>query len=128
MVEATGLPPKDITDADGRSFWPQCLGYGGDPREWIYGYYFPHPYAKKFNDSNNHPEVRYAWDQRYKLYDNGDLYDTQIDVLETKGIDLERASPAVKQARTKLQAALDSYPVQGAQIDHEKVRGIYQSK
>ena len=128
MVEATGLPPKDITDADGRSFWPQCLGERGDPREWIYGYYFPHPYAKKFNDSNNHPELRYAPDQRYKLYDNGDLYDTQIDVLETEAIDLERAAPAVKQARQKLQTALDSYPRQGAQIDHAKVRGVYQPK
>tara|TARA_B100001123_G_scaffold440182_1_gene578618 strand:+ start:8606 stop:8974 length:369 start_codon:yes stop_codon:yes gene_type:complete len=71
---------------DGRSFWPQCLGYRGDPREWIYGYYFPHPYAKKFNNSNNHPEVRYARDQSYKLYDNGDLYDTQIDHEKVRGI------------------------------------------
>ena len=128
MVEATGLPPKEISDADGVSFWPQCLGERGDPREWIYGYYFPHPYAKRFNDSNNHPEVRYARDQRYKLYDNGDLYDTQIDVMETEAIDLERSVPAVKQARQKLQTALDSYPHQGAQIDHAKVRGVYQPK
>jgi hypothetical protein len=72
--------------------------------------------------------VRYARDQRYKLYDNGDLYDTQIDVMETKAIDLERAAPAVKHARQKLQSALDSYPHQGAQIDHSKVRGVYQPK
>ena len=128
MVEATGLPPRSISDADGVSFWPQCEGERGNPREWIYGYYFPHPYAKRFNDSNNHPEVRYARDQRYKLYDNGDLYDTQTDVMEAKAIDLERAAPAVKQVQLKLEAALDYYPHQGAQIDHEKVRGIYQSK
>ena len=128
MVEATGLPPKNISDADGVSFWPQCRGERGEAREWIYGYYFPHPYAKKFNDSNNHPEVRYARDQRFKLYDNGALYDTQIDVMETEAIDLERAAPAVKQARQKLQAVLDSYPRQGAQIDQSKVRGVYQPK
>ena len=67
-------------------------------------------------------------DQRYKLYDNGDLYDTQIDVMETKAIDFERAAPAVKQARQKLQAVLDSYPRQGAQIDHAKIRVVYQPK
>ena len=128
MVEAAGLPPKESTDADGVSFWPQCLSERGNPREWIYGYYFPHPYAKKFNDSNNHPEVRYARDRRYKLYDNGDLYDTQMDIMETAVIDLAVAAPTVKQAHRNLQAAINAYPSKGTRIDYPKVRGVYPPK
>lgn len=124
MVEAAGLPAKEITDADGWSFWPQCLGQPGILREWIYGYYFPRPFAKKFDDKYAHWEVRYARDQRYKLYDNGDLYDTQADVLEKKVLKPQSA----KRERAKLQTVLDSYPRQGKSIDTTKVQGVYKPK
>jgi len=124
LVEAAGLPPKEITDGDGQSFWPQCLGQPGNLREWIYGYYFPRPYAEKYDDKYAHWEVRYARDQRYKLYDNGDLYDTQTDVLETEVLNPRSATPV----RAKLQAVLDSYPRQGQFIDYAKVQGVYQPK
>lgn len=125
IVEAAGLPAKEITDADGWSFWPQCEGKKGKPRDWIYGYYFPRPYSKKYDDMYNHWEVRYARDERYKLYDNGELYDTQEDVLEKTVVDRERSSGAVKRARKKLQAVLDSYPKQGVQVDYSKVERVY---
>jgi arylsulfatase A len=128
MVDAAGLPPKKITDADGASFWPQCQGQPGHPREWIYGYYFPRPYAAKFDDKYAHWEVRYARDQRYKLYGNGDLYDTQADVLEKHVIDPHTVHGSLRQVRTKLQAVLDSYPHHGAQLDYSQVQGVYAPK
>jgi arylsulfatase A len=128
MVTAADLAPPEITDADGWSFWPQCLGQPGNPRGWIYGYYFPRPYAEKFDDKYAHWEVRYARDARYKLYDNGGLYDTQSDVLETKALDPQAAHSALAQVRIKLQAVLDSYPHQGTQVDYSKVRGVYAPK
>lgn len=128
IVEAAGLPPKKPTDADGWSFWPQCEGREGKPREWIYGYYFPRPYAAKFDDKYAHWEVRYARDKRYKLYDTGLLFDTHEDVLEKKAIDLERASSQARVARRKLQAVLDSYPRSGQLVEYDRVKGVYAPK
>lgn len=128
MVEATGLPPKTITDGDGTSFWPQCLGEAGTPRDWIYGYYFPRPYAESFDDKYRHYEVRYARDKRYKLYDNGSLFDTQLDVLEKTPLDRLLADPVATTARATLQAVLDSHPSEGALVDYSRVNGTLPSK
>ena len=107
----------------GISFWPHCLGQEGTERKWVYGYYFPRPYAESFDNKYRHWEVRYARDKRYKLYGNGDLYDTQEDVLENRALDPERSSRAAKRARKSLQAILDSYPEQGRGVDYSRVVG-----
>ena len=121
IVDAAGLPPKRITDADGWSFWPQCRGKDGKKREWIFTYYFPRPYAKKFDEMYNHWEVRYARDKRYKLYANGDLYDTVDDVLEKHPLEYYERLATV---RKKLQVALDSYPTTGGGVDYDRVTGV----
>jgi arylsulfatase A len=121
IVEAAGLPPKAIANGDGWSFWPQCLGEAGKKREWIYGYYFPRPYATKFDDMYNHWEVRWARDKQYKLYDNGDLYDVMADVLERQPLPLDAQPEKLMAVRKKLQAALDAYPESGRAIDYDKV-------
>lgn len=123
ISQAAGLKPKAIADGDGWSFWPQCIGEEGTKRKWIYGYYFPRPYSKKFDDMYNHWEVRYARDQRYKIYGNGDLYDTRHDVLEKEIIDPSMQDQDAERARNKLQKVLDSYPNSGANIDYGKVQG-----
>jgi arylsulfatase A len=113
MVEAAGLPQKTITDGEGWSFWPQCLGKDGKKRQWIYCYYFPRPSSKKFNDKYSHYEVRFARDKRYKLYDNGKLFDTIDDTLEKKEIAAGAAGERGETARKKLQVALDTFPKEG---------------
>lgn len=123
IVEAAGLPAQEIKDGDGRSFWPQCLGLAGERREWIYGYYFPRPYVAKFDNKASHFEVRYARDQRYKLYDNGDLYDTVTDVMETTPLPVGGGDPRLEAARRKLRSALDAYPARGQAIDRDRVNG-----
>ena len=123
MVEAVGLKPKEITDGDGWSFWPQCRGEKGVKREWIYGYYFPRPYAKKSDDMYNHWEVRYARDKRHKLYDNGDLYDTMDDVMEKRVIAPDDGDEQARRAREKLRLVLDSYPNSGRGISYGRVKG-----
>ena len=124
IAEAANLPPKASAESDGISFWPQCLGQRGPKREWIYGYYFPRPYAESFDDKYRHWEVRYARNERFKLYDNGNLYDTQADILEKNPLDPERSSPSAKQARRALQAVIDSYPSQGQAVDYSLVKGV----
>ncbi|GAB5562514.1 MAG: sulfatase-like hydrolase/transferase [Synoicihabitans sp.] len=123
LIEATGLPPKAIADGDGVSFWPQCQGESGSPRDWIYGYYFPRPYAETFDDKYRHYEVRYARDKRYKLYDNGNLFDTHLDVLEKTPLDRLLPDPAADSARQKLQAVLNAHPQRGALVDYDRVTG-----
>jgi len=122
IVDAAGLPAKTVTDGDGWSYWPQCLGKPGKKREWIYGYYFPRPYAKKFDDKYNHWEVRWARDKRFKLYDNGKLYDTVEDVMERRSVPLSQQPEKIISVRKKLQAALDAYPASGRGIDLERVK------
>ncbi len=120
MVEAAGLPPKKISDGDGWSFWPQCEGREGRKREWIYCYYFPRPSSAKYDDKYSHYEVRFARDKRYKLYDNGDMFDTIEDVLEQRPIAIGEPGSPGESARKLLQRALDSYPDSGRNANRRK--------
>ena len=123
IVDATGVTPKNKTDEDGISFWPQCTGQDGTKREAIYGYYFPRPYAETFDDFYRHWEVRWARDKRYKLYGNGDLYDTLKDVMERSPIRPENESRAQRTAREKLKQVIAGFPSQGQRIDYQRVNG-----
>ena len=120
MVEAAGLPPKKISDGDGWSFWPQCQGKAGRKRKWIYCYYFPRPSSARYNDKYSHYEVRFARDKRYKLYDNGDFFDTLEDVLEKQPIARGEAGPGGESARKVLQQVIDSYPSSGQRANRRK--------
>jgi arylsulfatase A len=104
MAAMTGaaLPKGEVLD--GVSFAPQLSGRKGKPREWIYSY----------NEAVPGPEPRptiFARDQRWKLYSDGRLYDISNDVLEQNPV-LEGG----REARQKLQAALDSMPPIGQKI------------
>jgi len=123
LVEAAGLPERPIRQGDGWSFWPQCLGSEGRKRKWIYGYYFPRPYAARFDHKYQHFEVRYARDKTFKLYGSGELFNTVTDVMEKHAIDPKEASDEAREARAKLRAALKVYPRSGGRIDYLQVTG-----
>lgn len=125
MVESAGLPPKEITNGDGWSFWPQCTGQEGRKRDWIYGYYFPRPMENRFNDRYSHYEISWVRDKNYKLYDNGKLYDVIDDIQERKPLEItERLLPI----KNKLQKALDSYPAKSQAINYDMVKGTFVPK
>ena len=128
MVEAVGLPKKKISDGDGWSFWPQCQGKQGRQRDWIYCYYFPRPSSAKYNDKYSHYEVRFTRDKRYKLYDNGELFDTVNDVKEKHPIALGQGGQPAEAARAVLQKALDSYPDKGRNANRRKLSNSAQKK
>ena len=118
LAEAAGLKLPDKGDVDGVSFWPRLLGQPGQPREWLYTYYFPRPFAQEFETPYTNPEVAYVRDERYKLYRTGELFDLRQDPDETApGTD--RASE-LRAVRDKLQSALDSMPVVGERIPRER--------
>jgi len=98
FAELTGAPlPKGMV-IDGQSFLPQLLGKKGKPRKWIFCHYDPKWLGRK-------EAVRFVRDKRWKLYDNGDLFDVPVDKLEKNP---NPPGPEADSARKRLQAVLDS--------------------
>ena len=109
IAEITETPLPSIK-LDGRSFWPQCLGKKGNPRKWIFQYYYPKftPAAKAHGQGVNGIEIVWAQNQNFKLYRDGTLYSTK-DRHEKHPI-VEGRNPAADKIRLILQYALDSMP------------------
>lgn len=99
ICEATGVPIQSMGKTDGRSFLPQLTGKKGQPREWIYTWYDPRPGHDKERWTKTN---RYVFDKRWKLYEDGKLYDWAADPRETTQVDDAGA-------RRRLQAVLDRY-------------------
>jgi len=101
---------------DGRSFWPQCLGKKGDPREWIFQYYYPKfkPAAEAHGQGVNNLEIIWAQNQKYKLYRDGSFYAT-TDRHEVNPIRNGKNKES-DHARKLLQKALNSMPVKAAKL------------
>lgn len=111
LAEVGKAKLPDVT-LDGRSFWPQCVGKAGSPREWIFQYYYP-----KFKDAaKKHgagkPYIIWAQDQHYKLYSHGRFIEVK-DRHELKNIPPGSGSSDAELARKKLQGAIDSMPRRG---------------
>ena len=117
----------DITDAnlpevklDGRSFWPQCLGKRGNPREFIFQYYYPKfkPAAEKHGQGVNGLEIVWAQNQRHKLYQDGTLY--ALNDRQEKSPIKQGNQNQVELDRKLLQNALDSMPQKAAKLSPVK--------
>ena len=114
LADAAALTiPEDVA-LDGVSFWERLQGNAGHPREWIYTYYFPWPYAYTYNSPAQHPEVAYARDKRYKLYSTGELFDLFEDRHEIHPLPSDHEDSL--EARARLQVALYSMPAAGQEI------------
>lgn len=115
LAEITGAKLPDV-ELDGRSFWPQCQGKPGNPRKWIFQYYFPKfvKAAKKHGNGVLDREIVWAQNQRYKLYRDGTLYAVE-DRHEKTPIE-PGADKAADAARQLLQGALDGMPKKAAKL------------
>ena len=100
FLELAGVESTD--NPDGTSFAPQLHGKPGTPREWMFCYYNPRP--------ERTTPVRFARDQRWKLYGDGRLYDVSNDPNE------KRPVPEQNDAWHKLLKALESMPSEGATL------------
>ncbi len=113
----------DITQAelpdvplDGRSFWAQCQGKEGDPRLWIYQYYYPKfaKAAEKHGQGVNRREIVWTQNHDFKLYRDGTLY-ALSDRDELRPIP-NGSDEKADAARKLLQSALDSFPERAAKL------------
>ncbi len=120
LAQGAGLDLSAAGTLDGRSFWDRLQGKPGNPRDWLFTYYFPRPFATEFDSPYRHPEVLYVRDKRYKLYADGQFFDVRADPDETRSIpDGDEAS---RLARAKLNAALESMPKTGERIPTGRAR------
>ena len=118
LLEAAGEKPAGDLKLDGRSFWPQLRGQRGQPREWLYAWYSPR--------QNNDLTVReFAFDQRYKLYRNGNFFDRQSDPAEAKPLRVPELSGEAATVAIKLQRALDQFNnARPAEIERLSVKAL----
>ena len=108
--------PPTVADLDGRTFWPQCQGKKGSPRQWLFNYYFPRPYVKKYDNKYRHSEIRWARTKEYKLYGDGRFYNVQKDPSEQTPLP-PKTAPTIRQT---LQKVLNEMPKKGANINYKK--------
>jgi len=107
ILDAAGKPLPSDAVTDGISFLPQLLGTEATVREWVFCHFDPRPGW----DKDRFRLRRFARDKRYKLYDDGRLYDISKDVLEQKPITDGVDSPGSSKARERLAAVLKSMAV-----------------
>jgi arylsulfatase A len=99
ICQAAGVPIPSTMTIDGRSFLPQLRGEPGNPREWIYCWYSP----------RGESLTEMAFDQQFKLYRTGELFDLKADPAEEHPISVATSAGEAVRAAQRLQAALDQY-------------------
>jgi len=119
IADITGVELPKVK-LDGRSFWSQCQGKKGNPRKFIFQYYYPKykPAADKHGQGVNKQEIIWAQNQRHKLYRDGSLY-TVLDRYE-KTLLNPGENAQVDRDRKLLQEALDSMPNKAAKLSAAK--------
>ncbi|HEX3870859.1 MAG TPA: sulfatase/phosphatase domain-containing protein, partial [Pirellulales bacterium] len=92
--------PSDLT-IDGHNLLPQLRGERGDPRDWIYCWYAP--------EGGKRPVAEFARSDRYKLYNDGRLFDvSQVDDDEHP-IDASQLNSDARAARQALEQVLERF-------------------
>ena len=104
FLDAANHQRSDERRIDGRSFFPRLTGGLGKPRDWIYMHQDPRPGW----DKDRFSLIRFARDHRFKLYEDGRLFDIPIDELEERPIMLTLDTKLSSNARKSLQRVLDS--------------------
>lgn len=102
IAEATGA--KLQAPIDGSSFLLQLHGSEISLKETIFVYYWPRP-------ERGNP-IRFVRNKRWKLYDNGNLFDIKNDVMEASPVN----SAESRAVRKKLQTAMDQMPAKGRSL------------
>ncbi len=100
VMDVAGLPFPGELPLDGRSFAPQLAGKKGNPRDWIYCWYFR-------NGKPGKGGGEWARTQRYKLYKDGRLFDIANDVLEKNPLKGDAITPEIGRVKDMLGQAIE---------------------
>ncbi|HVT27831.1 MAG TPA: sulfatase-like hydrolase/transferase [Lacipirellulaceae bacterium] len=96
FADLAGAPLPDAVKLDSHSFAPQIEGQKGSPRDWVCVELYRNSYVR---------------DARFKLTNEGDLFDLSNAPFEEIPVAKDTTDPAAIAARKKLQAILDQNPV-----------------
>ena len=102
LLDAAGERLPAGMKLDGRSFLPQLRGARGLPRDWIYSWYSPRQGA-------NTTVREFAFNERFKLYRNGDFFDLAKDVEERRPLKVDSLKGRAARAAKALKGALDHF-------------------
>lgn len=92
LAELAGAPLPEGVPLDGRSFASQLQGRAGKPRDWVFC---------------EHGGRHWVRTRKWKLYDDGRLFDVKSDPAEARSVALDEQTPEAAAARKRLQEALD---------------------
>ncbi len=106
LADLTGQEFPTGEHFDGRTFLPQLRGGTGNPRDSIFVHYDRDPSLPTVP----FPRVRFARTKRFKLYDDGRLYDVPHDWEEKRPLDQDALSAEARAVRDSLQRVLGSMP------------------
>ncbi|WP_097047298.1 sulfatase-like hydrolase/transferase [Flagellimonas pacifica] len=101
MIEAATQKKLEPSLTDGVSFYPQFFGNNDSAREWIFCHYDP-------NWGNFTPK-RYVQNKKWKLYENGEYYNLENDILEKHPLDETQIPDSVKPVISKFERVLSKY-------------------
>lgn len=102
LLQAVGKPVPAKAGLDEVGFYPRLLGQAGNPREWVYCYYDPRPGW----DKDQFTLHEWARNHRWKLYNDGRLYDVPNDPLEKRPYIASTDTPGRRETRQSLLAVL----------------------
>nr|MCU0248453.1 sulfatase-like hydrolase/transferase [Bryobacter sp.] len=102
LLDAAGAKIQSAMKVDGRSFLPQLRGAKGQPREWIYSWYSP-------RQGEDMTVREFAFDEHFKLYRTGELFDLGKDPEETQPLQVASLAGEAAAAAKRLQSALDGF-------------------
>ena len=99
ILDAAGIAPPDDYVMDGRSFLPQLKGEKGNPRDWMFFHFEP----MSANTSGIRDNARFIRDHRWKIYEDGRLYDLDSDPEEESVFNVGAESQECADARARLE-------------------------
>lgn len=105
FAEAMNTKVPKEWDIDGQSFLPQIKGKKGKAREWVFCHY-----DSRFGTSGSKNAKQFFRDVRYKLYSDGNFYDTINNPEETNPIKKGRGSAEAEKSRKKLEKLFLTIP------------------
>ncbi len=103
LADAANIDIPNSLQLDGRSFLPQICGNVGNRKDYFFVYSNPK------QDRDRWPYRRWVRGSRFKLYNDGEFYDIQHDILEDNPLKDYEVAEHAKRLKAKYQSVLDRY-------------------
>ncbi len=101
----------DRLDLNSRSFAPQLRGRSGNPREYLYCWYFRN--GQPVDGGGDHTAGEFARTHRYKLYRSGAFYDLTEDFYERNPLPDDRLTTEQREIRNRLRKRIEQHTREG---------------